>query len=424
MTTDSRITPNALSLLLVTAAAESMLSLYQWMELLVVRCGGTAVCAINETVNCATVWNSDFAARVHSSLGMPVAGLGLVWGLTAFGVVVVISRRIAVGADASGPIAAAKLWGALGALSCITFGVASLKIGALCLTCLGTYALTVGFALPALALLPGGLPGGPTLRPALGWPAVIGVPIFLLLLWPGANTPKAVPPTLAAGPREEDVAKFFATLPWADAQATADARGQWKAALAPDVSRFPSHQRYGPPNAPVKIVEFTDVLCGHCRALILNLDNMKKSVPADNLSIEPRYFPLDAECNHKIAQSSGDGIRCLGAKVQICLEGTPQYWSLRGELFENQNALTKEKILEIASRGMPLEKLQACVRAPQTQARIDEDVAYATLFNPTGTPIVVLNGRSTLPAVSFLYGMVMARGDSDTRYFANLPPPR
>ena len=46
------------------------------------------------------------------------------------------------------------------------------------------------------------------------------------------------------------------------------------------------------------------------------------------------------------------------------------------------------------------------------------------MFNPEGTPIVVLNGRSTLPTPSFLYGMAMAKGDADTRYFSRLPPPR
>ncbi|MHB8876019.1 MAG: vitamin K epoxide reductase family protein, partial [Myxococcaceae bacterium] len=72
-------------LLLVAALAESLLSLYQWMELVLVRSGGKAICALNATVNCTTVWNSSFASRIHGLLGVPIAALGLVWGLTAFG---------------------------------------------------------------------------------------------------------------------------------------------------------------------------------------------------------------------------------------------------------------------------------------------------------------------------------------------------
>ena len=416
----NRISPNALSLMLVTALAESLLSVYQWMELLLVRSGGTATCAINETVNCATVWSSDFASRVHALLGIPVAGLGLVWGLTAFGVTVVLARRMISGGDVAGPVAAAKVWAALGVLSCITFGVASAKIGAVCLTCLGTYALTIGFALPVLLLLP----RAPSLVPAAAWLGSIAVPIFLLSLWPGSQTPKSTGTAIKAETKDEDVEKYFATLQWGEAQATADARAAWLGSVAPDTSAFAVHQRYGPADAAVKVVEFTDILCGHCRALLAALDGLKKAVPAANLSIEPRYFPLDSECNKKVARSSGDGIRCLGAKAQICLEGSPQYWSLRSEMFENQTALGKEMILQIASKGMPMSKLEACLAAPQTQARIDEDVAYASLFNPEGTPIVILNGRETPPVTPFLYGMMMARGDANSKYFAKLPKTR
>ncbi len=404
--------------MLVTALAESLLSVYQWMELLLVRGGGTATCAINETVNCATVWNSDFAGRVHSLLGMPVAGLGLVWGLTAFGVTVVIARKLVAGEDVAGPVAAAKVWAALGALSCITFGVASFKLGAVCLTCLGTYALTIGFALPVLLLLP----KAPSLTPALGWLAAIAVPVFVVLLWPGSLTPKgtATPMKEASKTDDAETLKYFATLPWAEAKATADARDAYVAAAAPDASAYKPHQVYGPANAPVKLVEFTDILCGHCRALLANLEQLKKAVPAANFSIEPRYFPLDSECNKKVSQSSGDGVRCLGAKAQICLEGTDRFWELRSEMFENQQALGKQKILEIASKGMPLDKLQACIDSPATQARIDEDVAYALVFDLQGTPLVLLNGREAPPVPAFLYGMMLSKGDAKSKYFEKL----
>lgn len=406
--------------MLVTAVGESLLSVYQWMELLIVRGGGTATCAINETVNCTAVWSSDFAARVHSLLGMPVAGLGLVWGLTAFGITVVLARRLVSGGDVAGPVAAAKVWAALGALSCITFGVASAKIGAVCLTCLATYALTIGFALPVLLLLP----PVPSYLPAARWLGSIAVPIFVVLLWPGSLTPRGTGTPLSDRPREPDVEKFFANLAWGEAQAASDARAAWTKAPAPDASKFGVRQRYGPPDAPVKLVEFTDILCGHCRTLLVTLDALKKAVPATGLSIEARYFPLDGECNKTVAQSPGDGVRCLGAKAQICLESSPQFWSVRSELFENQGSLSKEKVLQIAAKGMPLEKLQACLAAPETQARIDEDVAYAMLYNPSGTPIVLLNGKEAMPVSAFLYGMVLGGGDPQTKYFAKLPPPR
>jgi len=268
------------------------------------------------------------------------------------------------------------------------------------------------------------LPKAPSLTPAAGWLGSIAVPIFLVLLWPGSLTPKGTSTAIKEQPKNEDVEKYFAGLQWAEAQATADARMSWLKAPLADVSPFGVHVRYGPADAPVKLVEFTDILCGHCAALIATLDGLKKAVPAGHLSIEPRYFPLDAECNKQVKMSSGDGVRCLGAKAQICLESSPQYWALRSELFENQASLSKEKIFQIASKGMAAEKLQACLAAPQTQMRLDQDVAYATLFNPQGTPIVVLNGKETPPVPAFLYGMMMGKGDANTKYFAKLPAAR
>ena len=56
--------------LMLSAALNAGLAMYQWFELITVRRGGSTVCSVNETVNCATVWNSPFASAVHDTLGM------------------------------------------------------------------------------------------------------------------------------------------------------------------------------------------------------------------------------------------------------------------------------------------------------------------------------------------------------------------
>ncbi|MFY0581076.1 vitamin K epoxide reductase family protein [Cystobacter fuscus] len=69
--------------LLALGLAESALSLFQWSQLLTLRQGGATVCGVSDHVNCETVWNTPFAGAVHEYLRMPVAGLGLVWGIVA-----------------------------------------------------------------------------------------------------------------------------------------------------------------------------------------------------------------------------------------------------------------------------------------------------------------------------------------------------
>ena len=65
-------------------AAELLLASWQWFELESIRRGGEApFCAINARVSCQTVWTSPMAVRVSEMFGIPVAGLGVVWGLVA-----------------------------------------------------------------------------------------------------------------------------------------------------------------------------------------------------------------------------------------------------------------------------------------------------------------------------------------------------
>ena len=57
--------------LLGLGLAELGLSIFQWVELRTIQAGGTAVCSINASVNCETVWTSPFAQRLGTLTGEP-----------------------------------------------------------------------------------------------------------------------------------------------------------------------------------------------------------------------------------------------------------------------------------------------------------------------------------------------------------------
>ncbi len=434
-----RVAPIAPVLLLALAVAESLLSLYQWMELVLVRSGGKAICSVTATVNCATVWNSAFASRVHDLLGVPIAALGLVWGLTAFGLALALSYRQNAGHPTRALAGALKVTSAVGALSCVSFGVGSVNAGALCLTCLTTFALVLGFAGVTFKLLPGAFPP-PTheLKGSLGWSAGLAVAFYLALLYPGLQTPGARTATLevakptpgsatAVGSDEgtRQVAEFLTRLPPVEQQALSDTLAAYRRSPVPDLSAFQPRARRGPANAPTRVVDFTDVRCGHCRALVGVMKQLEEAVPPGALSVEARQFPLDGECNRVITRTDGSGLSCLGAKAQICLEAAPDFWDLREKLFAAQDMLTKDLILQIASSGsMSRDRLAACIASAETQAKLEQDIAYAMVFKPDGTPLVLVNGREGSPAGGWLYAMAMARGDPESKAFSGLPPPR
>ena len=423
---------------MAVALVESGLALYQWRELLNVRSGGVATCALNETVNCATVWNSAFASSLHAFLGMPVAALGLVWGLTALGLLVWLYLR----PDAGPLVLAVRLLALFGVLACIVFAFDSLRSRAVCLTCLSTYGLSAAFAFGAFRLLPGAFSPSPdAMRSALRPLLAVLTPIFLLMLYPGLKTPSAtvtalpspsglatVAPAQAPGPLSEEegrVRDFFNQLSEGERQAVADSLEMYRASAFVDVTGFPVRARSGQMMAPTRMVEFTDMLCGHCAALSATVKELKRALPEGLLSIEARHYPLDSECNPSVLRTDGSGTRCLAAKAQICLEQAPDFWELREKLFAAQATLTKDKVLELASSGsLSKDALVRCIESPSTASKLSEDIAYASRFGIQGTPLVILNGKKGTPVGAFLYAMAMSRSNVDSPVFQALPRAR
>ncbi|MFP2906317.1 thioredoxin domain-containing protein [Pyxidicoccus sp. 3LFB2] len=431
--------------LLVLGLAESGLAIFQWMQLLTLRGGGSTVCGVSETVNCETVWNSPFASRIHELLGVPVAGLGLVWGLVAVGLSALYLAWARAGRSVGPAVNGLRLVALAGVVSVVVFGVASANAGALCPTCLGTYALVLAFAgvaffgLPRTAVSVAGEWGT-----GLKWTVGFTVAAFLAMLLPGRATPTAssnsastvLPPAPVASsegaskgtppPAPVSLEEFLKGLNADQKQFIADGLAQYRAST-PLPAVAPARKLYGPANAPVKIVEWTDSKCPHCKALVEELAVLKKRVPEGKMSLEARQFPLDGACNPAIPRRGPDApsVRCNAARAQICLESAPDYWELREKLFAAQAILDTERVLEIASSGsMSRMQLDACMSSPATAAKLQEDSAYAMRHHISGTPLVVVNGRQAPPNTPLLYALVMAEGNASAPAFDVLPPPR
>lgn len=426
--TSLRLSGAAIGTLLASSAVLTGLAVYQWYELLLVRAGGTPACAVNETFNCAKVWNSAFALRVHEMLGMPVAALGVLWGLTAVVLSSAVLFRQWRRRDVEPFLSSVKLWAVAGGLACVTFISASVGARAVCFTCLGTYVLTAAFCVGAFFLSPGPRwPQTATLVPGAAWALVLSAPLFLGLLAFGRDTPRfttSVEPPRAGQTSAQQLSSWAASLSDRDKLQAAYARDVFLKSQPHDVSAFPVRVRKGPLSAPLRIVDFTDVLCGHCRLfedLLLQLEGLD----ASGISVEPRHYPLDGECNPEVSRTSGDGIRCLGAKLQLCLENHPRYFALRHELFANQDRLSQEFLFELAGKaGLGRDALMACVNSPETKKKLADDIAYAKRYGIEGTPLVLINGKEAPPAPAFLIGLLLAKGDAQAPFFQQLPPAR
>lgn len=427
--------------LLLTSLATLGLAVFQWIELIIVRRGGRSVCSINAHVNCEAVWNSELASRVHATLGVPVAGLGAIWALAAFVLAVMVVARAKAGNPFRVQAVALRITALVGVLSIITFAIGSFRAGSLCLLCLGTYGLVALFAFFAFAWLPGplGLKDG-ELGQGLVWSGGSALVAYLIALAPGMATPHAAnlsnlpvaavgPEATASGPVDSSsaLAQFLARLPDEQKQAVSDSLAIWRTSnVQASGSSYAPAARYGAPNAPVKVVEFTDIMCPHCKHLVEAMAQLRRVVPEQEMSVESRYFPLDAECNPTLPPTATDhsGLRCLGAKVQICLEKAPDFLELRDKLFDQQEGLTPQKLMDLASSGsMSRPQLEACVGSAETAQRLQQDIQYAMAYKIEGTPLVLINGHEGTPIPAFLYALALSSGNANAPAFASLPPP-
>jgi serine/threonine-protein kinase len=442
---------------------------FLWGQLLLSRAGGKPFCGLGESTSCGALWDGDFASAVHDGTGMPVAGWGLIWGLVAFGLPLVALLRQARGQDAGAAVAGVKVVGIAGAVAIVGLLAVSFAAGGLCTLCVGTYVVVGAYAIVAFVGLKEA--GFPDAGKGVGMAAAGVVAGFVVLLWPGVSTPKTAakagmealknvgksgtgeqahgpgdghdhaPPTppaggsmadspIAKGPGtgdpalDADLKGFIGSMP-------AQVQGLLSASLiayanAPKLPSQPAPRSlWGPADAPVKIVEWTDALCGHCAQMHMTLEEITKHVPDNSFSVEPRHFPLDASCNPGVQRKNPNGpISCVAAGIQICMEGDPKAHEVAKKFFENQRSLTSvDDVYKIAEAFRPRAELQKCVESPETKKKLDDDIAYAMMTDPEGTPIVLVNGKKANGFGPMLYALIMTKGTGQNPAFAALPPP-
>ena len=420
----------ALAAAVALAAVAGLWSLFQWTELEAARAGRQVFCGFGDSANCARAWASPFASFVQRWTGLPVAGWGLTWSFVALALPLGALVRRARGGSAEPYWSGTVVTALAGVLACAGLAVALFSSGDLCATCVLTYGIVLlyagvclsqgvrlaaagnglGLAAGATAmafavLLVPGLRGEP---PASGAASLAGAPVV----------PRATAEPGEASPGDQALRDYLTALAPETRRAIAEALAQWAASPAQPVR--PPRSLIGPADAPVRLTEFADVLCGHCADLHHSLAEIRRRVPAESLAIEPRQFPLDGACNPHVGRATPDAVRCTAARAIICLEGQPGAFAFAGSLFEGQRGLDEERIFEAAAPFLDAEKLRACIRSPETEQRLQADIDWAVERGIRGTPLVLVNGREAPALPPFLYALVLAEGDPSHPAFSAL----
>jgi serine/threonine-protein kinase len=414
-------------------------SLFLWAQLVLARSGGTTFCAAGEDAGCAAVWDSPFAAAIHRFTGLPLAGWGLVWGVAAFVFPLLSLLRVAERRPASNLIWAGRWMAVLGVVVVSLMILVSAAERSFCSGCAIIYALVIWYA--GVTVTTWQQMSLREARRGLALAMVANGVIFLLLLYPGLKTPRNLTTVtgkevLADHSGRDTLSRSGTGDPERDRQIT-----ELIASLTPESQQTLSNSLYiyrrspelklPPPRvllgstkgAPVRITEFTDVLCSQCARLHKTLESLRERLPRGSFSIEPRQYPLDTGCNPRARVSHWRSARCLAAAAQICLERHEKAFEFSSALFENQASLSDEKIYELAAPYLPQPDLERCVRSAATQAKLADDLALAYRYYAKGVPLVLVNGRQGTSFGPFLNAMVLTRGAAFHPAFKALPEP-
>jgi protein-disulfide isomerase len=144
----------------------------------------------------------------------------------------------------------------------------------------------------------------------------------------------------------------------------------------------------GNSDAPLTMVEFTDMQCPYCRQFHLTtFDQLKKNyIDTGKLRYVSRDFPLEAI--HPVALTSAKAARCAGEQGK--------FWELRHHVMLNNAQLNPQMIGTLADDlKLDMPAFRGCTdQTARFEADIRKDIADGTSIGISGTPSFVV-GRST-----------------------------
>lgn len=139
----------------------------------------------------------------------------------------------------------------------------------------------------------------------------------------------------------------------------------------------------GRADAPVTIVEFGDFQCPYCREAENTLRQVLAQHSGDTRLVF-REMPIpELHPNAMVAAEAG-----------VCADEQGKFWPMHDAMYADQSQLDLPGLKATASRlGLDSARLEACMKAPATAARIDADVQAASKLGVGGTPYFFINGR-------------------------------
>jgi protein-disulfide isomerase len=139
----------------------------------------------------------------------------------------------------------------------------------------------------------------------------------------------------------------------------------------------------GPSDAPVTLVEYGDYECPYCGMAYPIVSSILRRL-GSSIRFAFRHFPLTR--SHPHAQHAAE---MAEAAAQ---EG--KFWEMHAQLYQNQDALDDEDLIEYASRiGVDPDQAAQALVTHMYAARVRADFMSGARSGVNGTPTFFINGE-------------------------------
>ncbi len=154
--------------------------------------------------------------------------------------------------------------------------------------------------------------------------------------------------------------------------------------LIPPVGRE-DHVR-GPASAPITLVEYGDFECPHCGRAYAILKHVLEEV-GDRVRFVFRHFPLGQAHPHAwVAAQAAESADAHG--------GADAFWKMHDVIFQNQDALQPDDLIEYAAAaGVDPSVVANDLAIDATRRRVQRDVDSGRQSGVRGTPTFFVNGQ-------------------------------
>ncbi len=155
----------------------------------------------------------------------------------------------------------------------------------------------------------------------------------------------------------------------------------------------------GPAHAPIRVVEYSDLLCPYCRELANAFDHYLPRAE-DRVTVFYKNYPLDQECNANVQRTVHPG-SCWLSLGAICANDQRRFWPYHDRVFSSPpTAPQAADVVRLATEaGIDPGAFQACLQAPATRDRLAAEISEAHGAGVRATPTLFINGKR-LPRVN------------------------